>query len=413
MVRVRPFAALRPVRELADKIASPPYDVLKSDEARAIISKNEYSFLKVIKPEATLSPDTDQYDQKVYQRGKENLDAFRKAGWLRQDDKPHLYAYRQVMGNHSQLGLVACASTLDYEADRIKKHELTREAKEKDRMTHIETLNAQAGPVFLTYKADREVDTLMEQATKGVPEYDFTDELNVRHTFWVIEDEAIQNGIIGRFAQMDRMYVADGHHRSASATAIMKKRRKDAGDAFTGNEEYERFLSVIFPHDQMHIMPYNRVVKEVPEGKPDDLLKKLEKTFNVVRVETGESTGVHDMRIFTEGSWFKLTLSKARSTPSDPVASLDCAILQQNILEPFLGIANPRTSDNIDFVGGIKGVTELEGLVTSGEYQVAFSLYHVTIDQLMAIADAGKIMPPKSTWFEPKLRSGVAVHLLD
>ncbi|GAB4152260.1 MAG: DUF1015 family protein [Planctomycetota bacterium] len=414
MVRIRPFAALRPKREIASKLAAPPYDVLSSEEARELIKGNDYSFLRISKPESTLPADIDIYDDRVYARGLENFTIFRKNGWLVQDDEPHLYVYRQIMGEHCQTGLVAAASTLDYEEDRIKKHELTRIDKEDDRMRHIETLNAQTGPVFLTYRAVKAIDEMVATVTENEePEYDFVDELNVRHIFWVIRDFTLQEAIIREFAGLDVMYVADGHHRSASATRVMKKRRELAGSAFTGNEEYTGFLSVIFPHDQMQIMGYNRVVKSIPLPSEDDLLTEAAKVFTVEEVQGGQPDRVGDIRMYFRSRWFKLTPKQGTYDASDPVASLDVDILQKNLLAPVLNIEDPRKSKEIDFVGGIRGIGELTQLVDSGKFKVAFSLFPVTVEQLMAIADSGKIMPPKSTWFEPKLRSGLAIHLLD
>ncbi len=411
MVRMRPFAALRPAPELADKIASPPYDILSTEDARKIIQANPYSFLKVTKPEATLPPDVDPYDERVYRRGRENLDAFREAGWMITEDAPHFYVYRQRMGGHVQTGLVACASTLDYEQDRIKKHELTRVEKEDDRMRHIETLNAQTGPVFLTYRARREIDEAVEKVVAGDPLYRFTDEAGVEHVFWRVDDPAVASTLEAAFAAIDFLYVADGHHRSAAATRVAAKRRA-ADPSHTGDEEYNGFLSVVFPHDQMKIMAYNRVVRDIPFESADEFLRAVGERFRCEPAGGGEPAGTHDIRMYLDGKWYRLEPLEGIYDPSDPVASLDVDILQKNLLAPLLGIENPRKSKRIDFVGGIKGVAELERLVDGGGFRAAFSLSPVTIEQLMSIADAGKIMPPKSTWFEPKLKSGLAVHLL-
>lgn len=411
MITIRPFAALRPKPELVGKIAAPPYDVLSSEEARAILQTNPYSFLQVTKPEATLPVGTDQYADITYAQGPKNFAKVLAAGWFEKESKPSFYLYKQYMGKHQQLGLVAGASTLDYEQDRIKKHELTREEKEVDRMRHIEGINAQAGSVFLTYRAVPAIDKLFASLITGKPLYDFTDDMNVRHQIWRVDDEAVIARIQNEFAKLDRLYVADGHHRSAVATRISIKRR-NANPNHTGNEEYNFFLSVIFPHNQMNILPYNRVVKEIPMGEKGFLAQLAEK-FVVEDAKNGNSTGVHDFRLFINSKWHKLTPKSGLFDATDPVACLDVDILQKNVLAPMLGIDNPRTSKKIDFVGGIRGTAELIKLVNSGEFALAFSLYPVTIEQLMAIADAGKIMPPKSTWFEPKLKSGLTIHTLD
>ncbi len=413
MVRIRPFAALRPMPSIVGHLAAPPYDVLSSEEARAMIQGNPYSFLRISKPESTLPEDIDIYDDRVYARGRENFDAFRKNGWLVQDGEPHIYIYRQIMGEHSQVGIVACASTLDYESDRIKKHELTRIDKEDDRMRHIETLNAQTGPVFLTYPAQKDIDALVAGVTCNPPDFDFVDELKVRHIFWVVRDKAVGESIVARFASMETMYVADGHHRSASATRVMKKRREAAGDLFTGDEEWTGFLTVIFPHDQMNIMAYNRVVKRIPGMDEAAFIAAVGRQFFVTPAADGNAVETHDIRMYMSGKWYKLEPRHGSYNESDPVASLDVDILQKNLLAPLLGIDNPRKSKEIDFVGGIRGVKELVKLVDGGGFKVAFSLYPVTVEQLMSIADSGQIMPPKSTWFEPKLRSGLSIHLLD
>jgi len=357
MVRIKPFRGVRPTRELAEKVASFPYDVLNSEEARKLASDNPYSFLRVVKPEITLDPSIDLYDDRVYQAARENLDKLIQEGILVQDGENHLYVYRQKMGNHVQTGLVGCASADDYMADRIKKHELTRADKEKDRTRHVYTTNANAGPVFLTYKAVHEIDALIEKVTEDEPEYNFVSDDGIGHIFWVIRDKGIIKELESLFADMDAVYVADGHHRSASGAKVRDWRKKDNPN-HTGEEEYNFFLAVYFPHNQLAIMPYNRVVKDL--------------------------NGL-----------------------------MDVSILQENLLTPVLGIGDPRTDKRIDFIGGIRGTKELERLVDNGKFAVAFSMYATSIEQLIAIADAGKTMPPKSTWFEPKLRSGLIVHMLD
>ncbi|GAB4186048.1 MAG: DUF1015 family protein [Calditrichia bacterium] len=418
MAVVRPFKAVRPRKELAEKVAAPPYDVLDSKEAREMAKDNPYSFLHINKPEIDLPEDVNLYDEAVYQKGKENFEKFMKEGILVQDDQPCFYIYKQVMGSHSQIGLVAAASVEDYENDIIKKHELTREDKENDRLKHIETLSAQTGPVFLTYPAKNTIDSMVEHfISNNEPEYDFVSEdkfATVRHTFWVIKDADIIEALIQEFSQIPYLYVADGHHRSAAATRYKQKRQKENAN-HTGNEEYNFFLTVIFPHNQMQILDYNRVVKDLNGMSKEEFLKKLEELFVI------ESNGnnaykpvkAHEFGMYLDNTWYKLTAKEGVFNPNDPVDRLDVNILQKNVLHPMLGIENPRKDKRIDFVGGIRGMSELEKRVNSGDWALAFSLFPTSIEDLMIIADAGLIMPPKSTWFEPKLKSGVAIHLVD
>jgi len=412
MVRIKPFRGVRPAGNMAEKVASFPYDVLNSQEARELASDNPYSFLRVVKPEITLDPSIDLYDDRVYQAGKENLEKLIKEGALVQDDEDHLYVYRQTMGNHVQTGLVGCASADDYMADRIKKHELTRAAKEQDRTRHVYTTNANAGPVFLTYKAVNEIDSVIERVTEGEPEYDFVSDDGIGHIFWVIREQEIISKLESLFAEMNTVYVADGHHRSASGAKVRDWRRKD-NPGHTGEEEYNFFLAVYFPHNQLAIMPYNRVVKDLNDLTKEQVLEKIALSFNVEK--NGEKEPVYPTNIcmYLDGQWYTLTAKEGTYPSDDPVHSLDVSILQEKLLTPVLGIGDPRTDDRIDFIGGIRGTKELERLVDSGKFAVAFSMYPTSIEQLIAIADAGKTMPPKSTWFEPKLRSGLIVHMLD
>ncbi len=412
MVRIKPFRGVRPAGNMAEKVASFPYDVLNSQEARELASDNPYSFLRVVKPEITLDPSIDLYDDRVYQAGKENLEKLIKEGALVQDDEDHLYVYRQTMGNHVQTGLVGCASADDYMADRIKKHELTRAAKEQDRTRHVYTTNANAGPVFLTYKAVNEIDSVIERVTEGEPEYDFVSDDGIGHIFWVIREQEIISKLESLFAEMNTVYVADGHHRSASGAKVRDWRRKD-NPGHTGEEEYNFFLAVYFPHNQLAIMPYNRVVKDLNDLTKEQVLEKIALSFNVEK--NGEKEPVYPTNIcmYLDGQWYTLTAKEGTYPSDDPVHSLDVSILQGKLLTPVLGIGDPRTDDRIDFIGGIRGTKELERLVDSGKFAVAFSMYPTSIEQLIAIADAGKTMPPKSTWFEPKLRSGLIVHMLD
>jgi len=412
MVRIKPFRGVRPTSDLAEKVASFPYDVLNSEEARKLASGNPYSFLRVVKPEITLDPSIDLYDDRVYQAGRENFNTLIRDGILVQDGENHLYVYRQKMGNHVQTGLVGCASADDYNADRIKKHELTRADKEKDRTRHVYELNANAGPVFLTYKAVNEVDALIEKVTEGEPEYDFVSDDGIGHIFWVIRDQETISKLESLFAEMNAVYVADGHHRSASGAKVRDWRRKD-NPGHTGEEEYNFFLAVYFPHNQLAIMPYNRVVKDLNGLTEAQYLGKVAEKFNLEKNGGKEPGYPTNVCMYSGGEWYTLTAKEGSYPKDDPVFSLDVSILQENLLTPVLGIGDPRTDDRIDFIGGIRGTKELERLVDSGKFAVAFSMYPTSIEQLIAIADAGKTMPPKSTYFEPKLRSGLIVHMLD
>jgi len=414
MAIIKPFKGLRPKPELAEKVASPPYDVLNTEEARAMAKDNPYSFLHINKPEIDLPVGTNLYDDAVYAKGRENLERFIKEGVFIQDEKPCFYVYRQIMGDHQQIGLVAGASVEDYENNVIKKHELTRAEKEEDRVKHVDTLNAQTGPVFLTYKASEEVDRLMEKITQRPPVYDFTADDGIRHTFWVVDDENEIKQLQDLFARMDCLYVADGHHRSAAAMRVKQMRQKQ-NPHHTGEEEYNYFLTVIFPDNQMYIMDYNRVVKDLNGHSKEDFLKKVAEKFDVETVGSAveKPNKKHHFVMYLDGTWYQLAAKEGTFDPNDPVGRLDVAILMDNLLVPILAIGDPRKDKRIDFVGGIRGLEELKRRVDSGEMAVAFGLFPTSIEDLMAIADAGKIMPPKSTWFEPKLRSGLVTHLLD
>ncbi len=415
MAIVEPFKGLRPRKGFAEKVASPPYDVLNSSEAREMVKDKRYSFLHVVKPEVDLEPSVDLYDDRVYRKGAENLKRLIGEGVLEQDELECFYIYRQLMGEHEQTGLVAVASVDEYEEGKIKKHENTRIEKEIDRSKHINALNAQAGPVFLTYRATEEIDKLMNTLTRNEPVYDFTSEDSIRHTFFVVKDRESINAIRNAFAKLDCLYVADGHHRSASASRVRNERRKDSRE-FTGKEECNFFLSVIFPDKQMYIMDYNRVVSSLNSCTEEEFLKKVGEKFIVAEYALkGDPFKPQEKRnfgMYLHGKWYQLKVKEGMFDKEDPVFSLDVSILQENLLKVVLGIENPRTDKRIAFVGGIRGLGELERLVDSGEFVVAFSMFPTTIRQLMAIADAGKVMPPKSTWFEPKLRSGLITHLL-
>lgn len=414
MAIVKPFRGLRPRPDIADKVAAPPYDVLDSNEARQMAKGNPISFLHVNKPEIDLDPKIDLYDPRVYQKGAENLKKFITDGIMFQDKKPMFYVYRQIMGDHYQTGLVACASVDEYERDLIKKHELTRPDKEDDRVNHINTVNAQVGPVFLTYKAQKSIDQLIEKITAIEPEYDFISPDKVRHILWLVEEAQLIRKIIDLFATIDYLYVADGHHRSAAAQRVRDIRRK-ANPQHKGTEEYNYFLSVIFPHDQMMILDYNRVVKDLNRLTEEEFLEKVKTKFEVELIgkELYKPKKHKEFGMYLDGKWYRLIAKPKSYYEKDPVKRLDVSILQDNLLEPILGIGDPRKDKRIDFVGGIRGLKELEKRVNSGDWKVAFALYPTSIEELMTIADSGKIMPPKSTWFEPKLKSGLVVHLLD
>ncbi|MFM1768498.1 MAG: hypothetical protein RJA22_1027 [Verrucomicrobiota bacterium] len=405
MASIQPFAALRPQPELAARICELPYDVMSSEEARQIAAGNPLSFLHVSKPEIDLPPGTDLYSPAVYAKGRENFEALIRQGALRQDASPRFYLYRQVMGSHAQVGLVAAAGCQDYLDGVIKKHELTRIDKEDDRVRHIETLNAQTGPVFLTYRAVPDLDALFARRTAATPEIDFTAPDGVRHSSWTLSDPADVEAITAAFARLPCLYIADGHHRSAAAARVFQSRR---GAGHSG-----RFLAVIFPHSQMQILPYNRVLQDLNGLTPAQLLEKLDGVF-VIQRATGQAkpTRRHHLGLRLEGAWHTLTFREHFVRTTDPLEKLDVNLLQNYVLAPIFGIDDPRTSKRIQFVGGIRGTGELETLVQSGQAACAFSMFPTSIEDLMTIADAGGIMPPKSTWFEPKLRDAMFSHLL-
>jgi uncharacterized protein (DUF1015 family) len=404
MATLKPFAALRPKPELAAQICELPYDVMSSDEARVMAEGNPYSFLHVSKPEIDLPAGTDLYLAEVYAKGNENFQKLISQGALKQDDKPNFYLYRQIMGAHSQVGLVAAASCEEYLANIIKKHEFTRPDKEDDRVRHIEALNSQTGPVFLTYRAVTAFDEFVAKKISETPAVDFTGKDGVRHTAWTISDSLDILSVENQFAQIPFLYIADGHHRSAAAGRVFQSRH--------GAGHSAQFLTVIFPHNQMQILPYNRVLKDLNGLTPPELLKKLEATFNILRMGSPLPARKHELGLFLNNRWHTLTFKHKLTNVSDPIEKLDVTLLQRNVLAPIFGIEDPRTSKKINFVGGIRGPAELEKLVNSGEYACAFSMFPTSIEDLMQIADAGGIMPPKSTWFEPKLRDAMFCHLI-
>ncbi|MCX6930041.1 MAG: DUF1015 family protein [Verrucomicrobia bacterium] len=404
MAIIKPFAALRPDPGLAPRICELPYDVMSSEEARQVATGNPLSFLHISKPEIDLPPATDVHAPEVYAKGRENFRRLIAEGALRQDPEPYFYLYRQIMGRHSQIGLVAAASCEDYLHGIIKKHELTRPDKEDDRVRHIEALESQTGPVFLTYRASPAIDALVEKQTATPPSIDFTAVDGVRHTAWVIADPAQIRHIEAEFGRMPCLYIADGHHRSAAAARVYQSRQGAGESAF--------FLSVIFPHNQMQILPYNRVLKDLNGRTPGQVLEKLATVFAIRGEGAAAPSRKHELGLYLAGHWHTLSFLPRLAAAADPIARLDVTLLQQHVLEPLLGIADPRTSKRINFVGGIRGTAELEKLVNSGEYACAFSMFPTSIEDLMVIADAGGIMPPKSTWFEPKLRDAMFCHMI-
>lgn len=415
MAIVRPFRAVRPTKELAAKVAALPYDVMNSEEARQMVVGNPYSFLHIDKAEIDLDPAIDLYDTRVYEKARDNLNKMITEGVFQQDEKPCLYIYKQVMNGRAQIGIVGCTAVDDYRNNIIKKHELTRADKEQDRINHVDYCDANTGPIFLTYRAKEAVNVLVEQVmTSKAPVYDFVSDDGIGHTVWVIDEDAVIEKLCGEFADTDYLYIADGHHRSASAVRVGGMRR-DAMPGYCGNEEFNFFLSVIFPDAHLYIMDYNRIVKDLNGNTAEQFLAKVGEKFNVT-VYAG--AGVlkpekkHTYGMYLTGKWYLLEAKDGTYDANDPVARLDVSILQNNLLHPVLGIGDPRTDKRIDFVGGIRGLQALADRVDNGSMAVAFSMYPTTMDDLMAIADAGAIMPPKSTWFEPKLRSGLFIHKL-
>ncbi len=406
MADIKPFAALRPRPELAGQICELPYDVMSSAEARELAAGNALSFLHVSKPEIDLPPGTDLYAPEVYAKGRENFQKLITGGALHQDAQPCFYLYRQIMGTHSQVGLVAVASCEDYLHGIIKKHELTRVDKEDDRVRHIETLNSQTGPAFLTYRASETLDELFAKKITEPPAIDFTAADGVRHTSWVMDDAATIQLIEAEFMRIPFLYIADGHHRSAAAARVYQSRKGAGHSAY--------FLTVIFPHDQMQILPYNRVLKDLNGLTPAQLLEKLDAVF-IEQPGTGSAVKParkHELGLYLAGQWHTLNFRPQFAATKDPVERLDVTLLQKFVLAPLFGIDDPRTSKRINFVGGIRGTAELEKLVNQGDYACAFSMFPTGIEDLMEIADAGGIMPPKSTWFEPKLRDAMFCHLI-
>lgn len=413
MVRIKPFRGIRPPAEYAAEVASRPYDVLNSQEAQK--EATEKSLLHIIKPEIDFAPIADEHSDEVYARAVENFQTWRKKGWLVQDDTEKYYVYAQTMDGRTQYGLVAACHFNDYLQGKIKKHELTRPDKEEDRMVHVRIQNANVEPVFFSYPANREMDQIIDGiVTTHEPVYDFVAADGFGHRFWVIDDEAIQKRITEIFADIPALYVADGHHRTAAAARVGQEKMSQNPD-HTGNEEYCFFLAVIFPDNQLKIIDYNRLVKDLNGLTPTQLLDALTEHFEVKKcgAEIYHPDRLHNFAMYLDGAWYSLTAKPGTYDDNDPIGVLDVTILSNLVLDKLLGIKDLRTDKRIDFVGGIRGLGELQRRVDSGEMQVAFALYPVSMKQLIDIADSGNIMPPKTTWFEPKLRSGLVIHSLD
>ena len=411
MVRIKPFAAVRPPREYVEEVASRPYDVLNSAEAQK--EAGEKSLLHITKPEIDFSPIIDEHSQQAYDKAVENFKAWQSRGWLVQDDKPYYYIYAQTMEGRTQYGLVVCAHTDDYAESKIKKHELTRKDKEDDRMIHVRIQDANIEPVFFAYPDNEKVNEIVKRYTAGTPEYDFVAEDGFGHTFWIIDKQEDIDELTAIFADIPAFYVADGHHRTAAAARVGAE--KKANNPFhTGEEEYNWFMTVAFPDSQLKIIDYNRVVKDLNGLTPEQLVEALRDDFDVCEkgTETYRPGRLHEFSMYLEGKWYSLTAKEGRYDDNDPIGVLDVTILSNLVLDKILGIKDLRTDKRIDFVGGIRGLGELSARVDSGEMAVAFALYPVSMKQLVDIADSGNIMPPKTTWFEPKLRSGLAIHKL-
>ena len=413
MVRVKPFAALRPPRELVTEVAAPPYDVLNSAEARAMAG--EKSMLHITKPEIDFEPMLQDHDPRVYDKAVENFRKWQERGWLVRDPRPCYYVYAQTMDGRTQYGIVLCAHTDDYSSGAIKKHELTRKDKEDDRMVHVRIQNANIEPVFFSYKDNPGLSEIVAAAVSVPPVYSFTDENGFGHEFWVIGDEAQVSRISEIFSsEVDAFYVADGHHRTAAAARVGAE-KKAQNPGHTGNEEYNYFMAVCFPESQLRIIDYNRVVRDLAGMDAQTFIGRLGEDFEVERrgSEPWRPDRLHSFAMYLEGEWYSLKARPGRYDDSDPIGVLDVTVLSRLVLDKLLGIKDLRTDKRIDFVGGIRGLGELSRRVDSGEMKVAFALYPVSMAQLIDIADSGMIMPPKTTWFEPKLCSGLAIHTLD
>ena len=408
MAIIRSFRALRPPAERVAKVASVPYDVVSTGEARALAGNNPLSFLHVSRPEIDLPDGTNTYSDQVYRKALENYERLTKDCPLETEDVPSIYLYRQIMGEHEQIGVVACCSVDEYDEDIIKKHERTRRDKEDDRTRHMLVLRAQTGPVFLTYRASRDIDTMVMETTMANAIFDFTAQDGIEHTIWRVPDPV---RFVQAFREVPFLYIADGHHRAASA-ARARAELKEQSFGHTGDEEYNFFLAVMFPDDQLQILPYNRVVKDLNGLSREQIVEAVRKSFEVVEGGTATPDSRGKWGMYLDGKWHTLSLAAGSPAPQGTVASLDVSILQDRLLDPILGIKDVRTDKRIDFIGGIRGTEELQRLVDEGKAAVAFSLYPTTIEELLRVSDAGEIMPPKSTWFEPKLRDGLLIHTI-
>ena len=415
MITIKPFKGLRPRKDIVDKVAAKPYDVLNSTEAKEEVSNNSYSFLRISKPEVNFEQQIDQYSDEVYQKGNEIFVEFIKEGILVKDETPCLYIYAQTMDGRTQTGLVAGSSIDDYFNNKIKKHELTLVAKENDRIKHMKTKMAQPGMLFLTYQSVEEIDVIIEHYCENhVPENDFMDTQNVRHQLWKIDNENIINKLVDLFHNhVEASYIADGHHRSAASAKVGKQLREENPN-HQGNEAYNYFLSCLFPSNQLQIQDYNRLLKDTNGLNENEILEKIATHFYIEKSGNYiyKPTRLHEFSMYVNGNWYKLTAHQNTYDENDPIGVLDVSILSKYILDEILGIKDQRTDKRIDFVGGIRGLGELQKRVDSGEMNIAFAFYPVSLDQLIAIADSGNIMPPKSTWFEPKLKSGLVINVL-
>ncbi len=415
MAIVRPFKALRPREDLVEKVASLPYDVMNRKEAKELAGDNEYTFLHVVRSEIDVPDTMNAYDEEVYKTARKNLDRFEKDGILVQEDKPKFYIYRQLMFGRVQTGIVAVTSIDEYLNDTIKKHEFTRPVKEQDRINNFDYCDANTAPIFLTYRKNDKINELINHWIKfNKPVYNYISEDDITHIVWEITADSVNEEIEAEFKNVKYLYIADGHHRSASSVKVGLKRREENPN-YTGNEEFNYFMSIIFPDEDLFIMDYNRVVKDLNGNTKEEFIKKVEENFIVELADDNREYKPIEAKtygMYLDNAWYKLTAKEGIYDEADPVGRLDVSILQENILHPILGIENPRTDERIDFIGGIRGLKELERRVEQDGFEVAFSMYPTTMDDLIAIADSGNVMPPKSTWFEPKLRSGLFVHKL-
>ena len=414
MARVKPFKGVRPPKHMVEEVASRPYDVLNSEEARKEAEGNPKSLYHIIKPEINFEPGTDEHDPKVYDSAVEHFNKFQKEGWLVEDDKENYYIYAQTMDGRTQYGFVVAAWVNDYMEGRIKKHELTRRDKEEDRMKHVRVNNANIEPVFFAFPDNEALEQIIRDVTAGTPEYDFVAPDGFGHTLWVISDPKMIETITAEFDKIPNLYIADGHHRSAAAALVGDEKAKNNPD-HKGDEEYNYVMAVAFPASHLKIIDYNRVVRDLNGLTPEEFLDKVKENFDVEEkgTEIYHPNGLHNFALYLDGKWYSLTAKPGTYDDKDPIGVLDVTVSSDLILRDILGITDLRSDKRIDFVGGIRGLEELQKRVDSGEMKMALALYPVTMDQLINIADTGNIMPPKTTWFEPKLRSGLVIHKLD